>query len=96
MGARRPDLAGTWYPASESECLKAFNEFEESSSPVSDEDEWIGGILPHAGWVYSGNVAYNVVKHLNTGREPDTVVVFGRHLHPGSGNAHPCRRRVAL
>jgi AmmeMemoRadiSam system protein B len=86
MGARRPDLAGTWYPASESECLKAFNEFEDSSSPLSDESEWTGGILPHAGWVYSGKVAYNVVKHLNTGREPDTVVVFGRHLHPGSGN----------
>ncbi|MFC1840913.1 AmmeMemoRadiSam system protein B, partial [Thermodesulfobacteriota bacterium] len=87
MGVRKPDLAGSWYPESESECLKAFDEFEESSLPVSDdESEWTGGILPHAGWVYSGKVAYNVVKHLRAGREPDTVIVFGRHLHPGSGN----------
>ncbi len=87
MGARRPDLAGSWYPASEKECLKAFNKFEESSLPVSTEgSEWLGGILPHAGWVYSGQVAYNVVKHLRTGAEPDTVVLFGRHLHSGSDN----------
>jgi AmmeMemoRadiSam system protein B len=86
MGARRPDLAGTWYPASESECLKTFNEFEETSFPVPDDSEWNGGILPHAGWVYSGKVAYNVVKYLQTGQEPDTVVVFGRHLHRGSNN----------
>lgn len=87
MGARRPDLAGSWYPASESECLRNFKEFEKLSLPVSDNgSEWCGGILPHAGWVYSGRVAYNVVKYLNTGTKPDTVVVFGRHLHPGSDN----------
>jgi len=87
MGMRTPDLAGSWYPARESECLQAFEEFEKSSMPVpDDEGEWIGGILPHAGWVYSGHVAYNVIKHLRKGKEPDTVVVFGRHLYPGSSN----------
>ena len=85
MGIRQPDLAGSWYPATESECLKMFKEFEKSSSSPREGD-WLGGILPHAGWVYSGRVAYNVIKYLKTGNDPDVVVVFGRHLHSGGGN----------
>ncbi len=84
MGVRAADLAGSWYPATESECLEIFEKFEESSiSPRGVE--WTGGIVPHAGWVFSGQVAYNVIKHLKGGLSPDTIVVFGRHLHPGSG-----------
>lgn len=87
MGARRPDLAGSWYPASESECIRAFEKFEKSSIGVDKgEGEWIGGVLPHAGWIYSGQVAYDVIKHLSEDSRADTVIVFGRHLHPGSGN----------
>ena len=85
MGIRQPDLAGSWYPATESECLRMFNEFEKLSAPL-EEGDWLGGILPHAGWVYSGQVAYNVIRFLKTGDDPDTMVVFGRHLHPGSGS----------
>ena len=85
MGVRQPDLAGSWYPATEPECLRMFNRFEKSSA-APREGDWLGGILPHAGWVYSGQVAYNVIKFLKTGVDPDVMAVFGRHLHPGSGN----------
>ncbi len=85
MGIRQPDLAGSWYPAAESECLRMFDEFENESVPV-EEGSWLGGILPHAGWVFSGQVAYNVIKYLKTGDDPDVIAVFGRHLHPGSGS----------
>lgn len=85
MGVRQPDLAGSWYPATESECIRMFEEFEDSSAPP-EEGDWLGGILPHAGWVYSGRVAYNVIKYLRSGDSPDVIAVFGRHLHPGSGN----------
>jgi AmmeMemoRadiSam system protein B len=85
MGIRQPDLAGSWYPATEPECRRMFNEFEISSvSP--EEGDWLGGILPHAGWVYSGQVAYNVIKYLRSGDTPDVITIFGRHLHPGSSN----------
>ncbi len=85
MGIRPSDLAGSWYPATEAECLEIFEKFEETSiSPRGVE--WTGGIVPHAGWVFSGQVAYNVIKHLKGDSSPDTIVVFGRHLHPGSGN----------
>ncbi|MBN1903721.1 MAG: AmmeMemoRadiSam system protein B [Deltaproteobacteria bacterium] len=85
MGVRAADLAGSWYPATESECLKVFEKFEkESISPRGVE--WTGGIVPHAGWVFSGQVAYDVIKHLKGADSPDTIIIFGRHLHPGSSN----------
>ena len=88
MGVRQPDLAGSWYPATESECIRMFEKFEEFEelSLSLQEDDWLGGIVPHAGWVYSGQVAYNVIKFLKTGADPDVIALFGRHLHPGSGN----------
>jgi AmmeMemoRadiSam system protein B len=42
--------------------------------------------LPHAGWFYSGKIACNVIKCLKNAATPDTFVIFGRHLHPGSNN----------
>ena len=84
MGIRPSDLAGSWYPATEAECLNTFEQFERASiSPGGVE--WRGGIVPHAGWVFSGQVAYNVIKHLKGDASPDAIIVFGRHLHPGSG-----------
>jgi hypothetical protein len=46
----------------------------------------VGGIVPHAGWVFSGHIACNVIQCLNHQKQPDTVLIFGRHLHPGSNN----------
>jgi AmmeMemoRadiSam system protein B len=44
----------------------------------------VGGIVPHAGWHFSGNIACNVIHQLSKGASPDVVVVFGMHLHSGS------------
>ena len=52
----------------------------------SSGKEMIGGIVPHAGWFYSGRIACNVIKSLKNGSPPETMVIFGRHLHPGSDN----------
>lgn len=87
MSTRSADFAGSWYPAGESECLEVFREFEKNAVKRPGEEEgWIGGILPHAGWVYSGQIAYNVIRYLKNGISPDIFVIFGRHLYPGSGN----------
>jgi hypothetical protein len=45
-----------------------------------------GGIVPHAGWFFSGSIACNVIKNLAEGPPPDAVVLFGMHLHSGSPN----------
>lgn len=87
MLKRESDFAGSWYPGRESECLEAIEAFCRESAPCpSTENPWKGGIVPHAGWFYSGRIACNVIKCLSEGSEPDTIVLFGRHLHPASPN----------
>ena len=87
MAIRRSDFAGTWYPGKESDCRQSIEEFSKAGIPCpSDEMERIGGVVPHAGWFYSGKIACNVIKCLKNHFTPDTFVIFGRHLHSGSDN----------
>ena len=38
---------------------------------------WIGGIVPHAGWMYSGAVAGGAMSAIAAATTPDLVVIFG-------------------
>lgn len=83
---RRSDFAGSWYPGSDRECREVIEGFLSDANPcASDSGIPLGGIVPHAGWFYSGKIACNVIKCLRDG-EPDTVILFGRHLHPQAEN----------
>jgi len=87
MGMRREDFAGSWYPGSESDCRVTIEKFSDASIPCPDDIEnVVGGIVPHAGWYFSGQIACNVIKCLNIKEDPDTCMIFGRHMHPGSDN----------
>jgi AmmeMemoRadiSam system protein B len=51
------------------------------AAPVAEAG--VGGIVPHAGWVYSGRIAYHVVRALAEAakKDPvDTIVLCGGHL----------------
>ena len=87
MGIRKPDFAGSWYPDRAQECREAIDDFSNACVQCPPIGEGVlGGIVPHAGWFYSGRVAFNVIKCIKEGYLPDTFVIFGRHLYPGSGN----------
>jgi AmmeMemoRadiSam system protein B len=87
MDVRMPDFAGSWYPASESECRGEIESYIKKSVPLSAPDiKKVGGIVPHAGWFFSGQIACNVIKCLKDNQIPDVVVLFGMHLSPGSRN----------
>ena len=87
MPVRRSDFAGSWYPGNEADCRKEIEAFSGASLPCpSTEKGRMGGIVPHAGWFYSGKIACNVIKCLKRDKMPDTIVIFGRHLHPGASN----------
>ena len=87
MGVRRADFAGSWYPGKASDCREMIEKFSQSVVPCpSSGGEKVGGIVPHAGWVYSGRIACSVLKCLTEASETDTFVIFGKHLHPGSNN----------
>jgi AmmeMemoRadiSam system protein B len=87
MDVRRSDFAGSWYPGNESDCKREIEEFVAHTIPCPNAEKGgIGGIVPHAGWVFSGRIACNVIQCLGNDSTPDTIVIFGRHLHSSSKN----------
>ncbi len=84
MEKRTPDFAGSWYPGTASECRRLIQEFSAAKLSTPSAAPALGGIVPHAGWFYSGKIAANVIEHISTTSKPETVVIAGRHLHVGS------------
>ncbi len=89
MTTRMPDFAGSWYPADKAECLAQLAQFEaQAISHRGHGKPLVGGLVPHAGWTFSGGLAYNTVRELarsagggeGDGDGPPTVVLFGGHL----------------
>ena len=85
MNLRKSVFSGSWYPAGDRACEDQIHQFLEAGEnrPVSVANP-VGGIVPHAGWHFSGSIACNVIHCLAQAASPDVVVVFGMHLHTGS------------
>jgi len=83
---RRAVFAGSWYPGTAAACEAEIKQFLAAAPPKnSGIPDPVGGIVPHAGWAYSGAVACGVVQALAAaGSPPDVVAVFGAHLHASS------------
>lgn len=83
---RRASFAGSWYPARASECEKEIKTFLKAGEKMDVPDrKLVGGIVPHAGWYFSGSIACNVINCLASGEPPDVLLIFGMHLHSQSG-----------
>jgi MEMO1 family protein len=84
---RKAVFAGSWYPSSASECEREIIGFlAEGKNLNPPARTLVGGIVPHAGWYFSGSIACNVIHCLKGQDAIDAVVVFGMHLHANS----PC------
>ncbi len=87
METRRAAFAGSWYPANAADCEREIAQFlSRGPQPERDGRSWMGGVVPHAGWYYSGQIACNVIHWLKDDIPPDLVVLFGMHLHSRSAN----------
>ena len=86
MNVRRASFAGSWYPDFPEACEREIKQFLGRKESEIPEGSWVGGIVPHAGWYYSGAIACQVIHILKSGTPPDLVVLFGMHLHPTSPN----------
>ncbi len=81
MSVREPFFAYQgWYPSDPESCRSAVQEYLDSfaGSPKGT----LAGIVPHAGWVFSGRTAGLTFAAL-ADLSPDLVFVFGGHMHPG-------------
>ena len=68
-------LPAGWYPGGKEEIFRVFAGWEKKE-PKNNKIKAI--IAPHAGWYYSGEIAFQAFSYLD--REIDTVVVAGGHL----------------
>ena len=77
---QRSPFAGTWYPGTKAKIEAVLAEFDQRASMKRKlRKRPSAGVVPHAGWIYSGAIAYEVWKNLAE-ENPDTVVLFGGHL----------------
>ncbi|MBK8480447.1 MAG: AmmeMemoRadiSam system protein B [Proteobacteria bacterium] len=83
---RVAELAGSWYPATPAGCQASFGRFERGAVD-SQRTQLVGGIVPHAGWAFSGAIAYNVVRELAAAASAsETIVLFAGHLGPDAAS----------
>ena len=83
METKKMAFAGSWYPAGSAECEASIQGFlKEKQGPL--EGSFMGGIVPHAGWYYSGSIACRVIASLKSEDTIDTILLFGAHMHKQS------------
>jgi hypothetical protein len=73
---RKSVIAGSWYPGNPSVLRKNIEDYFKAVPEVDASGEVVGLISPHAGYMYSGQVAAHAYK-LVRGRTYDAVIVIG-------------------
>jgi len=79
MQIRKPIVAGQFYPGSRNGCVAEINEYLQQKTPGEPLPETIvAGIVPHAGWTFSGSLAAMVFSAVKKRHEKvDTFCIFG-------------------
>ena len=84
MDVRQPAFAGNWYPDTVDDCRRAIEDFLEERPLTALARPPLAGIVPHAGWFFSGSLACHVIGLLQEDPPPEILVIFGMHMHPAS------------
>jgi AmmeMemoRadiSam system protein B len=79
MQTRKPIVAGQFYPGQHDSCVDEINEYIEQTAVFDELPETIAaGIVPHAGWTFSGSLALKVFSAIKQQHERvNTFVIFG-------------------
>ncbi len=81
MSRRNRILPRGWYPADKKECQREIESYLEGWTPSPlPSSKGLGGIVPHAGWYFSGKLAARVFHALKLKSMVEVVVLYGGHL----------------
>ena len=79
MQTRKPIVAGQFYPGQHESCVDEINQYlEQSTISEALPETIVAGIVPHAGWAFSGRPAamvFAAIKHVH--EKVHTFVIFG-------------------
>ena len=85
MQTTRQPYARQFYPG---DCREQIEHFLNDYKVPKEPAKAVGGIVPHAGWVFSGAVAAKVFKCISVKTVPDTFILLGAvHTWKPSGNS---------
>ena len=76
MPVRQPAVAGRFYPADQARCRREIERCLPESPPSGLPERIVGGVVPHAGWAFSGPTAAKVFSAIASQFTPDTVVLL--------------------
>jgi len=77
MTTRRAFRAGSFYPADDAMCRQELAACLADYTPPAAPERVVAGIVPHAGWVFSGPTAGKVFQSIQAKATPTTFVIFG-------------------
>ncbi len=80
MSIRPRTLPIGWYPGSAKECQRELAGFVAGVKPLPAATAVYGGVIPHAGWYFSGRLAARVFYLASQAKQPQVVCIFGGHL----------------
>jgi AmmeMemoRadiSam system protein B len=87
MATRKAFRAGSFYPFDERSCRQQIEECFGDYQPPAEPAHIVSGIVPHAGWVFSGPTAAKVFKSIQEKASPETFLIFGAVHIWGVGKA---------
>ena len=73
---KEPAVAGAFYPADPNELSRAVDGYLANASSAPSSGRLIALVAPHAGYMYSGQIAAYAYRHLSE-RSIDTVILIG-------------------
>lgn len=82
MSVRKRFLPPGWYPSDKESVAEAIRTMSRKF-PALSTTSGVAGVVPHAGWEFSGSLALEVMSCLS--RSIDTIVIIGGHLGPADG-----------
>ena len=91
MKVREPAVAGTFYPGTPEklrDLIAKLDTGKEKEHSELQDLEIIGGIVPHAGYIYSGNEAVHFFSQLTKNKNQYETVVILNPNHQGNGPAY--------
>jgi len=76
----RPQSATQFYPG---DCIGQIESFKKGFTPPDEPTDIKGGIVPHAGWFFSGATAAKVFLSIQARKAPDAFILLGAVHVPG-------------
>ncbi len=82
MERKKAAFKGAWYPDSAKACRTEIETYLTEGDGII-KGAFAGGVVPHAGWIFSGSLACRVIASLKAEKNVNAVVIFGVHMPRG-------------